>query len=74
MGKRELLLIVCFVIVGAGVYQVTAPEPGPGQRGFSFSRFLEAARREQATAGSHDQYSDPSWGRPAAHCPLFVKD
>ncbi len=46
MGKRELLLIVCFVIAGAVVYQVTAPEPGPGQRGFSFGRLLEAARRE----------------------------
>ena len=46
MGKRELLLIVCFVMVGAAVYHVTAPEPGPGQHGFSFGRFLEAARRE----------------------------
>jgi hypothetical protein len=46
MGKRELLLIVGFVIVGVVVYQVTAPEPAPGHRGFSFSRFLEAARRE----------------------------
>ena len=54
MGKRELLLIVGFVVVGAVVYQATAPAPQPGQRGFSFGRLLEAARREvrgnQATA------------------------
>jgi hypothetical protein len=46
MGKRELLLIVCFVIVGAVVYQATAPPRGPNDRGFSFSRLIEAARRE----------------------------
>jgi hypothetical protein len=46
MGKRELLLIVGFVIAGALVYQVTAPEAAPGQHGFSFRRFIDAARRE----------------------------
>jgi hypothetical protein len=46
MGKRELLLIVAFVIVGAVVYQATAPPPGPNDRSFSFSRLMEAARRE----------------------------
>ena len=46
MGKRELLLIVAFVIVGTIVYQATAPPPGPDERGFSLSRFLDAARRE----------------------------
>ena len=35
MGKRELLLIVAFVIVGAIVYQFTAPPPAPGERSFS---------------------------------------
>ena len=30
MGKRELLLIVGFVIAGAIVYQATAPAPAPG--------------------------------------------
>ena len=35
MGKRELLLVVGFVIVGVVVYQVTAPPPAPGERGFS---------------------------------------
>jgi len=46
MGKRELLLIIGFVIVGAVVYQATAPPPGPNDKGFSFSRLIDAARRE----------------------------
>lgn len=46
MGKRELLLIVAFVIVGAVVYQATAPPPGADDRGFSLSRLIDAARRE----------------------------
>jgi hypothetical protein len=46
MGKRELLLVVCFVIVGVVVYQATAPEPAPGERGLSLGRLIEAARRE----------------------------
>ena len=32
MGKRELLLVLVFVIVGAVVYQATAPPPEPGTR------------------------------------------
>jgi hypothetical protein len=46
MGKRELLLIVVFVIVGAVIYQATAPPASPNDRGFSLSRFMDAARRE----------------------------
>jgi hypothetical protein len=46
MGKRELLLIVCFAIVGVVVYQATAPPAGPNDRGFSFSRLIDHARRE----------------------------
>ena len=45
MGKRELLLIVGFILVGAVVYQATAPATGDG-RGFSFSRVVDALRRE----------------------------
>ncbi len=36
MGKRELLLIGVFLVLGMGVYQMTAPPPKPGQEGFSF--------------------------------------
>jgi hypothetical protein len=46
MGKRELLLIAAFVIAGAIVYQVTAPPPAPGERGFSPGRLIENIRRE----------------------------
>ena len=46
MGKRELLLVICFVVVGVVVYQVTAPTPAPGGRGLSLGRLIEAARRE----------------------------
>ena len=46
MGKRELLLIVAFVIVGAVVYQATAPPAGPNDRGVSLSAFLDKVRRE----------------------------
>ncbi len=45
MGKRELLLIVVFAVVGAVVYQATAPDPGPGETSFSFGQLLEHVRR-----------------------------
>jgi hypothetical protein len=38
MGKRELLLIAGFLIVGAVLYRFTAPPPRPGEAGFSISR------------------------------------
>jgi len=43
MGKRELLIIVIFVAVGAVAYQLTAPPAKEGQ-GFSLSRVLRNAR------------------------------
>ncbi len=46
MGKRELLLIVAFVIVGAVVYQATAPPAGPNDHGLSLSTFVDKIRRE----------------------------
>ena len=46
MGKRELLLVVGFVLVGALVYQFTAPPPDPSARGFSISRIIDNIRRE----------------------------
>jgi hypothetical protein len=45
MGKRELLLIVGFVVAGVIVYQATAPPPSPGEQGFSLSRIVETMRR-----------------------------
>jgi hypothetical protein len=46
MGKRELILIVVFVVLGATVYQFTAPPAAPGERGFSLSRLFDGVRRE----------------------------
>jgi hypothetical protein len=45
MGKRELLLVVAFVIAGAIVYQATAPPPAPGERSFSPTRIIDNIRR-----------------------------
>lgn len=46
MGKRELLLVVGFIVAGVIVYQATAPPASPGSRGFSLSRILAEVRRE----------------------------
>lgn len=45
MGKRELLIIVGFLVVGAVVYQFTAP-PATGGSSWSFSSIFDEARRE----------------------------
>lgn len=46
MGKRELLLIAAFVIVGAVVYQATAPAGDPSRPGWSIAGIVEQMRRE----------------------------
>src|SRR5690349_19717504 len=46
MGKRELLLIVLFIVVGAVIYQATAPPASPDDRGLSVSRIVDKVRRE----------------------------
>jgi hypothetical protein len=53
MGKRELLLIVAFGIVGAVVYQATAPPPGPNDRHVSLSGLLDKVRREMRGNRAH---------------------
>jgi len=45
MGKRELLLVIGFIVVGALVYQVTAPPVQAGEQTFSFARLMESVRR-----------------------------
>jgi putative adhesin len=45
MGKRELLLVIAFVVVGVVVYQATAPPSKPGENSVSFSGLLEQVRR-----------------------------
>ncbi|MBI2832837.1 MAG: hypothetical protein HYX76_00230, partial [Acidobacteria bacterium] len=46
MGKRELLLIAVFGLVGLAVYQFTAPPARPGQEGFSIGRAWQHIRTE----------------------------
>jgi hypothetical protein len=67
MGKRELLLIAAFAIVGALVYQFTAPPPAAGERSFAPGQILDHIRRamrgnqasaEVTTRTTHDV--DPS--------------
>jgi hypothetical protein len=45
MGKRELLIIIGFVVVGVLAYQLTAPA-STSSEGFSFSKIWEHMRRE----------------------------
>jgi hypothetical protein len=58
MGKRELVLIAVFVVLGICVYQLTAPPPPPGSEGISLSGIFRNMKRgvqgarESATADS----------------------
>lgn len=45
MGKRELLIIGAFLVLGFGAYQISAPPAAEG-RGLSLSRILDSMRRE----------------------------
>lgn len=44
MGKRELLLLVVFVVLGIGVYQVSAPAAPADSPGFSLTRLVQMAK------------------------------
>lgn len=46
MGKRELLIVLAFLVVGLVAYQLTAPPPKEGERGFSLTRMFSNLRRE----------------------------
>jgi hypothetical protein len=46
MGKRELLIIAAFVVIGAVAYQLTAPRSTPGAKRLSFSSLIDNVRRE----------------------------
>ena len=46
MGKRELFIILGFVALGAVAYQLTAPPPKAGERGFSLTQLFSGIRRE----------------------------
>lgn len=46
MGKRELVLISLFVVIGIVVYQFTAPPPPPGSEGVTFGGIVGKLKRE----------------------------
>jgi hypothetical protein len=46
MGKRELLIIAVFVVIGVAAYQLTAPPETGNSRGFSIGRLIDHVRRE----------------------------
>jgi hypothetical protein len=46
MGKRELVLVALFVVMGVVVYQFTAPPPPPGSEGVTFGGIVGKLRRE----------------------------
>src|SRR6476646_1662100 len=66
MGKRELVLISVFVVLGICVYQFTAPPPPPGSEGVSLSGIFRNMRRgvqgarESATADSEQSAAVPA--------------
>ena len=45
MGRRELLIIGAFFLIGAVVYQFTAPPPAEG-RGFTLRRLIDEIRSD----------------------------
>lgn len=64
MGKRELLLLAIFAVLGVAVYHVTAPPRAPGSQGFSVTRLIRNARRHingnRESASAHSQASMPA--------------
>jgi hypothetical protein len=58
MGKRELVLIVAFVVLGVGVYQFTAPPPPPGSEGISLGSIFRNMKR--GIQGAHESASADS--------------
>jgi hypothetical protein len=46
MGRRELLILVVFAVLGAGAYLAMAPPARPGERSFSLRDFFQHVRTE----------------------------
>ncbi len=60
MGKRELVLLVGFIVVGVVVYQATSPPPKPGERAFSLVGLITHLRREVGANAATAQLSRAS--------------
>ena len=63
MGKRELVLIAVFVVLGFCVYQLTAPPPPPGSEGVSIGGIFRNMRRDVQGA-RESAASDSAADRP----------
>ena len=46
MGKRELVIVAAFVLLGFAVFRFTAPPGDPSDTGFSIGRIVNGIRRE----------------------------
>jgi hypothetical protein len=60
MGKRELLLIVAFLVTGMVVYQVAAPARPESESRFSLSRMVEGLRRELRANSAEAEHTNES--------------
>jgi hypothetical protein len=67
MGKRELVLVAVFFVMGIVVYQFTAPPPPPGSEGVSLGgifqklkREVQGARETATASSSQSRPVDPS--------------
>lgn len=52
MGKRELLIICAFLVIGAVTYQFTAAPAKPGERSFSIGDMFRGIKREMSANAS----------------------
>jgi hypothetical protein len=69
MGKRELVLIGVFIVIGAVLYQVTAPAGADG-RGFSWRGLADSMRR---AAASHREYAGDERREPLRIAPEIAE-
>jgi hypothetical protein len=46
MGKRELLIVLAFIVAGTIAFQLSAPPAKESTSGFSFSKIIDSAKRE----------------------------
>jgi hypothetical protein len=58
MGKRELIIILGFVVIGAAVYRFTAPPPREGERGLSLTNLLSNVRRTVQSNSSSASFTE----------------
>jgi hypothetical protein len=56
MGRRELLIILAFIVVGVIAYQFTAPAPKEGERGLSIPSIWDRMRRDMRGNAGNASY------------------